>query len=75
MRASRLLPLVLIFCVVCLSASSQQTTSTSGPPATSYPQAITFLQQGLAAMTGDPAVTDVTMAATVTVNRGFDRCV
>jgi len=69
MRASRLLPLVLIVCVVCSSASAQQTASTSSPPATSDPQAIALLQKAVAVLTGGASVTDVTLNGTATVTK------
>lgn len=70
MRASRLLPLV--FCVVCLSASGQQTTSTSSPPATSSPQAVALLQQSLSVLIGSTTVTDVTLTGSAQRIAGSD---
>ncbi|HXX18698.1 MAG TPA: hypothetical protein VEJ46_04800 [Candidatus Acidoferrum sp.] len=72
MRASRLLPLVLIVCVVCSSASAQQTASTSSPPATSDPQAVALVQRALVALTGGATVSDVTLTGTARRIAGSD---
>lgn len=72
MRASRLLPLVLILCAFCLSLSAQQTTSTSSPPAASDPQAVALLQRSLAALIGSVTISDVTLTGTAQRIAGSD---
>jgi len=72
MHTSRLLLLVLSFCVVCLSASGQQTASTSSPPATSDPQAVALVQRSLTSLAGRVTVKDVTLTGNAQWIAGSD---
>lgn len=72
MRASWMLPLVSIFCVFCLSASGQQTASTSSSTAASDPQAVALIQKAVTALTGSATIADVTLTGTAERIAGSD---
>ncbi len=71
MRRFRSGPLLLL-CLICsVSASAQQSTSTSAAP-TSDPQAVALVHRSLAELTGGVAVTDVTLTGTAHRIAGSD---
>ncbi len=72
MRTLRLISLVSIFCLVSISASAQQATSSAAEPTTSDPQAVALIQRSLTALTGGVPVTDVTLTGTAQRIAGSD---
>ncbi|HXX43308.1 MAG TPA: hypothetical protein VEJ38_01170 [Candidatus Acidoferrales bacterium] len=72
MRTVRHLILASVFYLGTVSASAQQTTSTSSPPATSDPQAVALVQKALTALTGGASISDVTLTGTAERIAGSD---
>lgn len=71
----RALPSALCACLCLLSwgsVSAQQTTSTSGLPATSDPQSVALLQQVLTNLVGGASISDVTLTGSANRIAGSD---
>jgi hypothetical protein len=72
MRMLRLISFASIFCLVSISASGQQTTSSATPLTASDPRAVALVQRSLGALIGSASVNDVTLTGTVQRVAGSD---